>query len=238
MMPRKGKRLTHLTISLGESHENLGKAVAAFCGLAVLAVALLAVLFWTDLLVEYHLFELRRNPSYLLQLADAVEGTPENEAVERFLKSRDGKEAIVEAFLVATEEVLKEHRTADGKPLFSETERAVLCMIDGSLSFQITSQVFNGTGAENSRLEELSKLNQWLKRLNGEEFDLRRRSGRKCSVLPMSEVSKKTGFAIMKSPARGSGDKKELQRLWGARFGPGINLVFAQDEIAILIERI
>jgi hypothetical protein len=72
------------------------RRLTILAGLGSLALIVLAATVGRkEILTQYHLFRLRRDPAYFPGILGDPEGTPRRAAVRRYLESADGKSALI-----------------------------------------------------------------------------------------------------------------------------------------------
>ncbi len=71
-----------------------GSAIALLSGAGVIGISVLGFPYWKDIAAQYHLYRLRSNVDYFLEILEEPEGTPERKAVRAFLRSGEGKDAL------------------------------------------------------------------------------------------------------------------------------------------------
>ena len=69
------------------------------CGAGVLLVFLILFVFREDLLVQYHLSQLKRSSTYLAEIVDSKAGSAGDIAISKFLESDEGQEALFSLYL-------------------------------------------------------------------------------------------------------------------------------------------
>ena len=75
-----------------------GRTIALFTGAGVIGIAVLGFVYWKDIVVQYHLYVLRNDPDYLVELIEEPEGTPEHKALSVFVGSPQGNSRLCELY--------------------------------------------------------------------------------------------------------------------------------------------
>ena len=167
-----------------------GKRVATLVG-AALAVVLLAafLLFWKELVVRYHLYFLRTDPSYLQDALLAEPGSLQRAAIERHVKSRKGTKQLLELYLDAFDARIRQ-------VLSGHTRQPILgCILVVNDSFLCRFQ-YKGAGggthgalsaSESDRL--IRTIVPYLRTLPADRYATERFPGFVLSILPADEAS-------------------------------------------------
>jgi hypothetical protein len=90
---------------------SLARKVTWLAGAGAFALAAMVMLFGQEILVRYHFLRLKNEPGYLLEILASAEGSPGRAAIERFLATRTGKEAL-----------FREYATLVLRPVFAKQE--------------------------------------------------------------------------------------------------------------------
>ena len=144
-----------------------GKTVAAVAGLCVLTLALL---FWRDIAIQYHLYRLQSNPDYLLTSAQSSEESASFLAVQKYLGTPKGKLKFFDLYLDRCISVVNQHAAdlADGSIL-------AVGEIPGSCYWAIRGKTgldgrFGGHAQQIEGHEFLHSASRFLEFLSSERF--------------------------------------------------------------------
>ena len=74
---------------------NRAKVITVTLSLGIILLVATVVSFRKDLMVQFHLYRLQREPARLLQHLEKPEGNAEREAARRFLRTTDGRMAFL-----------------------------------------------------------------------------------------------------------------------------------------------
>ena len=107
------------------------RITASVVGISAVCVIALALTFWQDILVQYHVYWLRNDPGHLKEIATAPENSPQRLAITRHLETDDGKERLFDLYLEIHEHSisrlvgLERHRSGGNGVLFDPTRKFV-----------------------------------------------------------------------------------------------------------------
>ena len=74
------------------------KITATVIGISAVCVIALALTFWQDILVGYHVYRLRDDSGYLKEIATVPENSPQRLALTKYLETDDGKQQLFEMY--------------------------------------------------------------------------------------------------------------------------------------------
>ncbi len=104
-----------------------GRTIALFTGAGVIGIAVVALVFWKDLVAHYHLYRLRSDPDYLREIIRADEESPEHEAIHAHLDSQEGQQQLFDLYLPTVVKI-KERATFVSKRKKVDSSRHMLRM--------------------------------------------------------------------------------------------------------------
>jgi hypothetical protein len=142
------------------------KLVSTAAGIGVVAVIGFSLVYWKDLLAHYNLIQLQNKPERIREFLAAAEGTPKSLALVRYIKTREGSDAVFSIYLSAFKAELKD----------------VLSSIDRSSSFCGAIVVMNHTNGGFYEINVFSLSNRKCAQNGGNLFP----SDNKCFLMPLN----------------------------------------------------
>ena len=149
--------------------------VVVVVSLGAMAIVVLAIAFRRDIAAYLYLIDLQRNPELLFTAATEPEGSIPRYAVQKYLRTAGGRNALFELFLNSQRKAIKEGIEWNRKNS-TEFVRGMIAVIDDSFSARFNYQngdrcYFLGPVEAAIRKHAASKsLNSLLSQLVGGEF--------------------------------------------------------------------
>ena len=170
-----------------------GRTIVFFIGAGVIGIVVVALVFWKDLAVHYHLYRLRSNPDYLREIIQADEESPEHAAIHAHLETQKGVE-LFNLYLSTIEEEIKEAASR------TWVQGAVV-VFDNYWMIGFRSHRGGSTShgpLTSSWQDELRKsLSSYVSHLAGEQFMSEDYPELRFAFLSGDEVAKRSGCYVM-----------------------------------------